>query len=111
MTVKQLADKFNLSYFNLGVGEDRQVRGGHVGDLLSHVMANCQEGNAWITILTNLNTIAVATLTEASCIIIPQGIIPDRAVLERASREGVPVLGSELNGFDLCGLLMEAVSK
>ncbi|MBC8157507.1 serine kinase [Armatimonadetes bacterium] len=105
MTVGELIVDFDLHSYNPGVGEDRLVTGGHIGDLLSHVMANCQLGDVWITILTNLNTIAVASLVDAACIILPQGIIPEAQVLKKASDEGIPILGSPLSAFTLCGKL------
>ena len=40
--------------------KDAYFEGVYAGDLLSHVMAHAKENNLFLTIMSNLNTIAVA---------------------------------------------------
>ena len=69
MTVQQLKDQLSLTALTLPDGE-REIRGVYVGDLLSWVMGRAQADNVWLTIMSNLNIVAVATLADVSCIIL-----------------------------------------
>ncbi len=75
---------------------DREIEGAYVGDLLSWVMGRAEAGNAWITIMSNVNVIAVATLADVSCIILAEGVRLDSDVLSTAREKGVNVFVSEL---------------
>ena len=62
----------------------REIDGVYIGDLLSWVMGRAQMDNAWITIMTNVNVIAVASLADTSCVILAEGVeMPERIVFER----------------------------
>ena len=107
INVAILADKLNLK---VRCGEEKlngNVTGGYVGDLLSDVIANSREGHVWITRQSHQNIIAVATLKEHACIILALGKEPDKETLDKASSEGIPVMVSELSGFELCGKIYE----
>lgn len=80
----------------------REVTGGYCGDLLSWVMGRAGEGEAWVTIMPNVNVAAVAALTDVSCVILAEGVKPDAVLLERAIREELPLLASKLSAFELC---------
>ena len=85
MTVSGLKEALNLTAFALPQGE-RDVRGGYAGDLLSWVMGRAQADDAWLTIMSNPNIVAVATLTDVSCIILCEGVAPDASHAPRAAR-------------------------
>lgn len=87
--------------------DNQVIERGYVGDLLSWVMANAEPGCAWITIQTHLNTVAVATLLEMACIIIPEGAEIEADALAKATEEGIPVFSTELNAFEVCAWLAE----
>ncbi|MBO5907708.1 MAG: hypothetical protein J6Q85_06135 [Clostridia bacterium] len=75
---------------------NREIVGAYVGDLLSWVMGRAEADNAWITIMSNVNVIAVATLTDVSCVILAEGVSLDGEVLSVALEKGVNVLSCEL---------------
>ncbi len=100
MTVSGLKEALNLTAFALPQGE-RDVRGGYAGDLLSWVMGRAQADDAWLTIMSNPNIVAVATLTDVSCIILCEGVSPDAGVAELAAQKGINLLGSEDSAFSL----------
>ena len=100
MTVHGLKEALNLSAFALPQGE-RQVRSGYAGDLLSWVMGRAQADDAWLTIMSNPNIVAVATLTDVSCIILCEGVEPDAGVANLASEKGINLLGCESSVFAL----------
>ncbi len=81
---------------------DREVSGGYAGDLLSWVMGRASEGDAWITIMSNVNIVAVATLADPSCIILSEGVLPEEGVVEKALATGVNILKSKKDTFALC---------
>lgn len=83
----------------------REVTCGIVCDLLSWVMARGQRGMAWVTVQTHLNVIAVASLHDMACVILPDGLQMEEAVLQKAGEEGILVLSSPLPAFEICGRL------
>ncbi|MDL2224765.1 AraC family transcriptional regulator [Eubacteriales bacterium OttesenSCG-928-M02] len=87
--------------------QDAQVMGGCCCDLLSWVMAHGVHNGIWITVQTHLNTIAVGTLLDLSCILVPEGIAVEEATLQKAKEEGICILSSKKTAFELCGLLYE----
>jgi hypothetical protein len=101
MTVEALAQALALE--PICVPEpDRDCTGGYVGDLLSWVMGSAQSGDAWITIMSNNNVVAVATLTDAALVILAEDVQPDPGVTELAQRKGINLYRSPDSAFTLC---------
>lgn len=105
MTVKDLMDKMELKAIAGMDGLDRPVTGGYCGDLLSWVMGRATAGDAWITVMGNLNSIAVAVLADVSCIILAEDAVADANAIERANAEDIPILTSSKRQFDLAHTL------
>ncbi len=99
MTVEQLSETIGFTAVILP-DKSREVYGAYVGDLLSWVMGRAKSDNAWITIMSNLNVIAVATLTDVSCVIFAEGVTPDKELIEIAESKGVNLLVSEASSYD-----------
>lgn len=98
MTVQALAEALSLT--PLCVPEpDREVEGGYTGDLLSWVMGNAQSGDAWITIMSNDNVVAVAVLTDVACVILSEGVTLDARLRDLAEKKGINVFSTELSSF------------
>jgi predicted transcriptional regulator len=102
MDVKSFADKLKGTILTGDTGLDRQVSGMYTCDLLSWVISHTRKGDAWVTVHTNLNAVAVALLAELSCIIIPEGIKVEEATIDRAVREGIPIVASDLGAYKIC---------
>lgn len=100
MTVSELKEHLQLTVFALPDGA-REVTGGYTGDLLSWVMGRAEAGDAWITIMSNANIVAVATLADVSCVLLAEGAVPDKGVAELAAQKGVNLLGSTDSAFAL----------
>ena len=79
---------------------DKEIVGIYIGDLLSWVMGNANEKNAWITIMTNINTVAVATLVDVGCIILADGVAPSNDTLDAAKEKGVNILSSDKPAYE-----------
>ena len=98
MTVENLAGQLSLT--PVCVSEpDREVEGGYTGDLLSWVMGNAQSGDAWITIMSNDNVIAVAVLTDVACVILSEGVTLEENVRSLAEKKGVNIYSTDESSF------------
>ena len=88
---------------------DREVTGCYTGDLLSWVMGRASADAAWVTIMTNVNTVAVATLVDVAMVIIAEKaeIAPD--VVAKAEEKGVNLYTSEKDAYALCVALSKYV--
>lgn len=110
MTIDNLIGAMGLEV--LVAGElDREVTGGYCGDLLSWVMGRAQEGDAWITVMGNLNAVAVAVLADTACIILADSSALDDDAKARAEQQGVTVLRSAQNQYELCCALKAALGE
>ena len=85
--------------------DTREVQGGYAGDLLSWVMGRAESGDAWITIMSNQNIVAVALLADAALVLLAEGVQPDEGVAELARTNGVNLYGSRLPTFRLAAEL------
>lgn len=99
MKVSELQQKLNLTL--LTDMADREISGCYIGDLLSWVMGRAQQDNIWITIMNNINIVAVASLTDCACIILSEGVGLTDDVIKKANSQDVVILGSELTTFEL----------
>lgn len=75
-------------------------------DLLSIAMSKAPADAAWVTVMGNRNTLAVASLADVSCIILAEGVLLSPEDLACASDQGITVLSTELPVFD-AGLKMQ----
>lgn len=102
MTVKELSEKLSLTAIN----EDdtsRIVNGAYTGDLLSWVMGKAKSDNVWITIMSNVNVIAVASLCDVSMVILSENSTLDEDAADKVKSQGINVYSSEMTSFELCG--------
>jgi hypothetical protein len=102
MKVREFSEKLGLKVLTGESGLDKEINGMYVCDLLSWVMSHAEKGNAWITVLTHLNVVAVALLTEVSCIIIPESIIIEEATIKKAQQESIVILSTDKTTYDIC---------
>ena len=106
MLLKELAKELDLKLLTPDVSiEEIDVKAGYSCDLLSWVLAHGQAGMAWVTVMTHLNVIAVATLLDMACVIIPENIDVDAKTLEKATEEDVPVLSTDKTAYQIAGIL------
>ena len=78
-----------------------EVSGCYIGDLLSWAMSRAGEHEAWITVMGNVNAVAVAVLAECACIILCDRAPLDDDARARAEQQGVVVLQSEEHAYAL----------
>ena len=106
MTVTELQSALSLTPVALPEG-DREVEGVYIGDLLSWVMGRAQSGNAWLTIMSNLNVVAVATLSDVSCILLCEGVTLEESVKTTAESKGINVLTTDMTAYEAAKRLAE----
>lgn len=99
--IKNICDKLNAKVLAGSSHLDKEVKGVYICDLLSWVMAHANKGSAWITVMSHANIIAVASLLDLGCIIIPENIEVDPDALKRADEEGIPIISTALNAFEI----------
>ena len=101
MTVNELASALSLEVINLSDPE-RSVEGVYTGDLLSWVMGKLKYGYAWVTIMNNVNVIAVASLVDASCVILSEDAEVGDDLIEKAGAQKINLLRTSLSSFEIC---------
>jgi len=101
MTINDYAKTLSLEIVTEG-DPTKEIKGCYCSDLLSHCMSNIESGNVWITVQTNINVVAIAVLTELSCIVVAQDMPIDDSVIDKAVSEGVTILRSPEAAYELC---------
>ncbi len=102
MTLRELSSKLDLEVRAGSAGLGAEVTGGYASDLLSDVMANSREGDVWITLHRHPNVVAVAASGGLCGVVLVNGREPENVTLEKAEKEGIPILVSSLPTFELC---------
>lgn len=101
MKVKEFAKHMGMTVLTDSDTLNEEIQGMYICDLLSWVMSRAEKGNAWITVHTHMNIVAVALLAEISCIIIPENITVEEATINKASKEGIAILSSKKDAFKI----------
>ncbi|MBE6837074.1 MAG: hypothetical protein E7509_03640 [Ruminococcus sp.] len=68
-------------------------------DLLSFAMTKNPAGSVWVTVMGNVNTVAVAVLTEGGCIVVAEGAEVDENAIGKARMQGVCILKTDKSVF------------
>ena len=100
MTTDKLISHLGLEILSKGQTE-REISGCFICDLLSHAMGRVEADNLWITVQTNMNIVAIATLTDLSAIIIAQNMSVPDDVIQKAEDEEITILKSDLTAYEL----------
>ncbi len=98
MTVEAFVKESGFKAISLPCPE-KEIDGAYVGDLLSWVMGRAESGNLWITIMSNVNVVAVASLADISAVILAENVALDNEVCEVARAKGINILSSEKSAY------------
>ncbi len=103
MNLSELCEKLSLTVVS-GSEENLKMTfdGVYAGDLLSRAMSHVEAENLWITIMSNINVIAVASLTEAAAVILAEDVELIPEALDAAREKEITVLSSPLTVYELC---------
>jgi len=108
MSLEEIIQKLNLRVLTTPKDfANIRPHGGYCSDLLSCVMAGAKVGDLWVTLQAHINIVAVAALTDCAAIIITEGASPEQEVLEKANAQGMTLLVSSDNNYQVVGQLWE----
>jgi len=100
MTVQDLIQVGNFDVLNVGDDVDREIKVLYCCDLLSIAMGRLPADAAWVTVMANINTLAVASLTDAACIILAEGTTLDEPTCNKAKEQNITVFATSLPVFE-----------
>lgn len=101
MTVQTLSEALSLRLLAGDTGISREITGCYIGDLLSWVMGRAAADSVWVTVMGNVNAVAVAKLADISCILLCENAHLDDEAKAQADANGIPVLTGEAPAYEL----------
>lgn len=93
MKVKELCEKLGWEK-TFGDGENEITGGIYCCDLLSVVMGRAPAGSLWVTVMGNVNAMAVSSLADTACVVLAENMRLDKEAVEGAKKGNVTVLCS-----------------
>ncbi len=111
MNVEQLLEKLDLTVVSGKEGLKNEISGGYTSDLLSDVMGHAKEAQVWITLQTHKNVMAIASLKDLAAVILVKGLKPEDDMAEQSNIEGIPVLTTNKQAFEISGELYKLLEK
>ena len=111
MTLNEFVNDLGLKVFTGEDNLDVPVTGGYCGDLLSWVMGRAKPGDLWITIMNNLNTVAVAVMSDVAAVLMAEGVEPGEGVAQRAKDKGIVLLGSDKPAYELAAAISRKLGE
>ena len=109
MTTDAYAKTLNLE--TVSTGKDRAITGCYIGDLLSWVMGRASAGQVWLTIMSNVNVAAVASMTEVACVVLCEGVKPDPELAERAEKLELPIFRTDRSAYETAAASYELLKE
>lgn len=106
MKVNDLVSLLDAEIVNLA--KDSKITGCYIGDLLSLVMSKAEEGDAWITIQTNVNVAAVSVLVDCAVIIVADNMMPDTELQKKAKEQEVNIIKTEKTAYEIAKIISRA---
>ena len=100
MTVKDLADKQLFKEVHMGGSSDTEISRLFCCDLLSVAMGKAPADGCWVTVMANLNSLAVASLTDVACIVNAEGMEMDESFISKAVMQDITVFHTDEPVFD-----------
>ncbi|ABN51574.1 MAG TPA: AraC family transcriptional regulator [Hungateiclostridium thermocellum] len=101
MKVKEFAEQLKMEILTGEKGLEKEIKGMYICDLLSWVMSHAAKGDAWITVHTHVNIVAVALMADIPCIIIPEGIEVEEATIKKAVEEDIAILRTSKTAYQI----------
>lgn len=111
MTVQELIDQELFCVVNKGEGMDRRITSLFCCDLLSIAMGRAPGGCAWVTVMGNINTLAVAALTDAACVVLAECAVLDETAKKKAAEQQITVLSTEMPIFEAALKIHERLAE
>lgn len=87
---------------------EREIVSAFGADLMSDVLCYNITHGLLITGLSNPQVMRTAEMGDAAAVLMVRGKIPSSETIELARRVGIPVLGTAMTLFEVCGRLYQA---
>lgn len=108
VTLQTILDNIELKVLTSPVDySEIRIHSGYASDLLSCVMTGAQAKGIWVTLIANINIVAVASLLQLPAIIITENAQPDAATIDRANQEGIVLLSTAVGSYQVVGKLWQ----
>lgn len=108
MDVKKLIDELDLKVL-CGENLNKEISGCYCGDLLSWVMSRANEGDVWLTVMGNINSVGVAVLADVACIVLTENAALDEDALKRAEQNDVIILQTDKNSYKMAAAISKLI--
>ena len=92
MQIKELAEALGWKLLTKNTDTTREVKG--------WVMGRAKADDAWLTVMGNVNAIAVASLADTAGIILVEDAGLDEDAEARAEQQGIAVYGTSLPAYE-----------
>lgn len=109
-TPRQLCEQLDLIYL-CGPGDQPLTGGVYCCDLLSLVMGRAPAQGVWVTVMGNVNAVAVAVLADLGCVVLAEGMTLPPEARQKAEAQGVTVLAAPAPVFDTARRIAELLEK
>lgn len=110
MKICELAQQLNLECICCP-DPDKEINGAYIGDLLSWVMGRAASGNVWITIMSNINIVAVAALADVSAVILAEGVTVDDKIKETAQLKSINLFTANQPAYEIAVAVSKLIEK
>ena len=108
MDVRKLTEELNLKVL-CGEELNKEISGCYCGDLLSWVMSRANEGDVWLTVMGNINSVGVAVLADVACIVLTENAALDSDALNRAKQNDVIILQTDKNSYQMAAAISKLI--
>jgi len=105
MKVSDLINSGLFELVNEGSNTDRDISKLFCCDMLSIAMSRAPSACAWVTVMGNINTLAVASLSDAACIVLAEGVRLDDPATAKAASQGITVFRTDMPIFEAALLI------
>ena len=95
MIVKELVEVLNAILLTHEITSNNEFNDIYVGDLLSNIMANIEEDNLLVTIMCNMNTVAVASLKDVPAIVFCEEKQATEEMINKANELSIAIIQAE----------------
>lgn len=109
MTVREMAQRVGLEILTETEGLDREAGPVYCCDLLSFVMGRAPADCVWVTVMGNVNAMAVALLADMACVVLAERAAFDSEAQSKAIQNDIAVLQSNRPVFDTALAIHEAL--
>jgi hypothetical protein len=109
MKVRNLAQKEGFEVIAEG-DFDREITSVYCCDLLSWVMGRAPADSAWLTVMGNMNAVAVAVLADIAVIILAENATIDETAITKAKQQDVNILKTSKPAFEAAAMIHEWLS-